>query len=322
MTWVRQYLVIHTGNRIDAVLGTHVFSHMLRLPVRYFEQRPTGVVVSRLHGVETIRDFLSGAAVSLVLDLPFLVIFLVVMFWYSWQLTIVALVGLAADLGHEPGGDPGVPQAPERAVPAGRAQPGLRHRVRRRHGHGEEHADGADAGAPLRRLSGELPQGRVQRAPALQHRQRHGQHRRAGDDPVHPGGRRAAGHAQRRLHHRHAGGVPDVRQPHVPADAAPGRAVAGVPAGLGGGQAPGRHDEHPHRALRRGAGAQPAQRRAHRHARGELPLQRPASLRLPRLQHDPARRPAHGADGRRRVRARARCPSCCWASTRRPKARS
>jgi subfamily B ATP-binding cassette protein HlyB/CyaB len=94
MTWVRQFLVIHTGNRIDAVLGTYVFSHLLRLPVRYFEQRPTGVVVSRLHGVETIRDFLSGAAVSLILDLPFLVIFLAVMLWYSWQLTIVALVGL------------------------------------------------------------------------------------------------------------------------------------------------------------------------------------------------------------------------------------
>jgi subfamily B ATP-binding cassette protein HlyB/CyaB len=94
MTWVRQYLVIHTGNRIDAVLGTHVFSHLLRLPLRYFEQRPTGVVVSRLHGVETIRDFLSGAAVSLVLDLPFLLIFLGVMFWYSWQLTLVAVIGL------------------------------------------------------------------------------------------------------------------------------------------------------------------------------------------------------------------------------------
>jgi len=94
MTWVRQYLVIHTGNRIDAVLGTHVFSYMLRLPLRYFEQRPTGVVVSRLHGVETIRDFLSGAAVSLVLDLPFLIIFVAVMFLYSWQLTLVALTAL------------------------------------------------------------------------------------------------------------------------------------------------------------------------------------------------------------------------------------
>ena len=96
MTWLRQYLVMHTGNRIDAVLGSHVFAHMLRLPLRYFEQRPTGVIVSRLHGVETIRDFLSGAAVSLMLDLPFLLIFLGVMFYYSWKLSIIALGCIAA----------------------------------------------------------------------------------------------------------------------------------------------------------------------------------------------------------------------------------
>ena len=95
MTWLRQYLVIHTGNRIDAVLGHQVFGHMLRLPLRYFEQRPTGVIVSRLHGVETIRDFLSGAAVSLILDFPFLLIFLGVMFFYSWQLSLIALGCLA-----------------------------------------------------------------------------------------------------------------------------------------------------------------------------------------------------------------------------------
>jgi subfamily B ATP-binding cassette protein HlyB/CyaB len=106
MTWVRQYLVIHTGNRIDAVLGTHVFSHMLRLPVRYFEQRPTGVIVSRLHGVETIRDFLSGAAVSLVLDLPFLIIFVGVMTWYSWQLTLIAMVCLLVISGISVGATP------------------------------------------------------------------------------------------------------------------------------------------------------------------------------------------------------------------------
>ena len=96
LTWVRQYLVIHTGNRIDSVLGSHVFGHLLRLPLRYFEQRPTGVIVSRLHGVETIRDFLSGAAVSLILDLPFLLIFLGVMFYYSWQLSLIAVGCLAA----------------------------------------------------------------------------------------------------------------------------------------------------------------------------------------------------------------------------------
>ena len=93
MTWLRQYLVLHTGNRIDAVLGSQVFRHLLRLPLPYFEQRPTGTLVARLHGVETIREFVSGAAVTLILDLPFLFIFLAVMFAYSWQLSLIA-VGL------------------------------------------------------------------------------------------------------------------------------------------------------------------------------------------------------------------------------------
>jgi subfamily B ATP-binding cassette protein HlyB/CyaB len=95
MGWVRQYLVLHTGNRVDAVLGTRVFDHLLGLPVRYFEHRPTGTIVARVHGVETIREFVSGAAVTLLLDLPFLAIFLALMFWYSWQLTLIALAILA-----------------------------------------------------------------------------------------------------------------------------------------------------------------------------------------------------------------------------------
>jgi len=96
MSWVRQYLVLHTGNRVDAVLGTQVFEHVLRLPMRYFEHRPTGVVVARVHAVETIREFVSGAAVTLILDAPFLVIFLAIMFYYSWLLSLITLAILAA----------------------------------------------------------------------------------------------------------------------------------------------------------------------------------------------------------------------------------
>jgi len=61
----------------------------------YFEARPTGTLVARLQGVETIREFVSGAAVTLVLDLPFLLIFLAAMFWYSWQPSLIALALLA-----------------------------------------------------------------------------------------------------------------------------------------------------------------------------------------------------------------------------------
>ncbi len=91
LTWLRQYFILHTGNRIDAVLGSQVFRHLVRLHLRYFEQRPTGTLIARMHGVETIRQFISGAAVTLFLDLPFLFVFLAVMFWYSWQLSLIAV---------------------------------------------------------------------------------------------------------------------------------------------------------------------------------------------------------------------------------------
>ncbi|MGH8606034.1 MAG: ABC transporter transmembrane domain-containing protein, partial [Gammaproteobacteria bacterium] len=96
MSWVRQYLILHTGNRVDAVLGTQVFEHLIKLPLRYFEHRPTGVVVARLQGVETIREFISSAAITFLLDLPFLFIFLGIMLYYSVPLSLISVVILGA----------------------------------------------------------------------------------------------------------------------------------------------------------------------------------------------------------------------------------
>jgi subfamily B ATP-binding cassette protein HlyB/CyaB len=91
LTWVRQYLVLHTGQRVDAVLGSHIFDHLFRLPPLYFQHRPTGVIAARLQGTETIREFIASAAVTLALDLPFLMIFVAIMFWYSVTLSLVVL---------------------------------------------------------------------------------------------------------------------------------------------------------------------------------------------------------------------------------------
>ncbi len=100
LTWLRQYFILHTGNRIDAVLGSQVFRHLVRLHLRYFEQRPTGTLIARMQGVETVRQFISGAAVTLFLDLPFLFVFLAVMFWYSWQLQRKSPVSLQRPQSH------------------------------------------------------------------------------------------------------------------------------------------------------------------------------------------------------------------------------
>jgi subfamily B ATP-binding cassette protein HlyB/CyaB len=99
LTWVRQYLILHVGRRVDAVLCSHAFEHLFKLPLRYFHHRPTGVVAARMQGVETIREFISSAAVTLILDLPFLLIFVAIMFWYSVALTLVVLAILGLIVG-------------------------------------------------------------------------------------------------------------------------------------------------------------------------------------------------------------------------------
>lgn len=99
LSWLRQSMVLRVGNTVDRVLATRVFSHLLRLPMRYFQYRPTGTLVTRMHGVETIRDFLTGAFTTVVLDLPFLLVFLVVMFYYSVTLSLVTLAFVAVMAG-------------------------------------------------------------------------------------------------------------------------------------------------------------------------------------------------------------------------------
>ena len=91
LSWLRQYLVLHTGNLVDSVLGTAVFERLFKLPPLYFQHRPTGVISARLHGVETIREFIAGTAVTLMLDFPFLLIFVAIMVYYSVTLSAIVL---------------------------------------------------------------------------------------------------------------------------------------------------------------------------------------------------------------------------------------
>jgi len=95
LAWLRQYLILHAGQRIDAVLGAQVFDRLFRLPLLYFQHRPTGVIAARLQGIDTIREFLASAAVTLALDLPLVVLFVGIMLWYSAVLTVLVLGILA-----------------------------------------------------------------------------------------------------------------------------------------------------------------------------------------------------------------------------------
>jgi ATP-binding cassette subfamily B protein len=89
---LRTYLFVDTTNRIDMSLGSEIIDHLFRLPLRYFEKRPVGELATRINELENIRQFLTGTALTVVLDAVFSVIYIVVMFIYSWILTLVSLV--------------------------------------------------------------------------------------------------------------------------------------------------------------------------------------------------------------------------------------
>lgn len=94
MGGLRTYLFSHTTSRVDAELGSRLFSHLTRLPMAYFQARRVGDSVARVRELETIRDFLTSSALTVVLDLFFAIVFLVVMFVYSPWLLLIVLITL------------------------------------------------------------------------------------------------------------------------------------------------------------------------------------------------------------------------------------
>ncbi|GAB1722784.1 MAG: type I secretion system permease/ATPase [Nitrospira sp. CR1.1] len=91
---LRTYLFAHTTNRIDVGLGAQLFRHLLALPLAYFEARRVGETVARVRELEHIRQFLTSNAVTVVLDLVFIVVFVVAMWIYSPTLTLVVMASL------------------------------------------------------------------------------------------------------------------------------------------------------------------------------------------------------------------------------------
>ncbi len=91
LSTLRTYLFVDTTNRIDMSLGSEIIDHLLRLPLRYFEKRPVGEISTRVNELENIRQFLTGTALTVVLDSVFSVVYIVVMLIYSPLLTAVAL---------------------------------------------------------------------------------------------------------------------------------------------------------------------------------------------------------------------------------------
>jgi ATP-binding cassette, subfamily B, bacterial HlyB/CyaB len=94
LSGLRTYVFAHTTSRIDVELGARLFRHLLNLPLAYFQARRVGDTVARVRELENIRQFLTGNAITLVLDLFFSFVFIAVMLYYSAWLTLIVVLSL------------------------------------------------------------------------------------------------------------------------------------------------------------------------------------------------------------------------------------
>lgn len=89
---LKTYFLAHTTNKLDAILGTRLFRHMISLPLPYYESRRVGDTLMRVEALTSIREFLTGTGLMTILDVFFSAVFLAFMLYYSVPLTLIALL--------------------------------------------------------------------------------------------------------------------------------------------------------------------------------------------------------------------------------------
>jgi len=94
LSGLRSYVFSHTTSRIDSELSAKLFKHLLALPIAWFQARRVGDSVARVRELENIRSFLTGNAITLLLDIVFSVVFIAVMLFYSGWLTLIVISSL------------------------------------------------------------------------------------------------------------------------------------------------------------------------------------------------------------------------------------
>lgn len=103
---IRTHIFSHTTNRIDVELGARLFRHLMALPLAYFQVRRVGDSIARMRELESIRNFLTSSALTLVMDLFFTVVFIAVMFVYSSSLTWIVVGSIVVYIAISAGATP------------------------------------------------------------------------------------------------------------------------------------------------------------------------------------------------------------------------
>jgi HlyB family type I secretion system ABC transporter len=87
---LRQYLLAHVGRRVDLALIAGYSRHVLGLPLRFFEMRQVGEILSRVNDAFKVREAISSTTTTAAVDATMVVLMLAVLWWYDLPLAMVA----------------------------------------------------------------------------------------------------------------------------------------------------------------------------------------------------------------------------------------
>ena len=93
-SYLRSNAFSHLASKVNSELSSRLYRHLVSLPLGYFQQRQTGQIIARVREMAQIRQFLTGSALMLVLDLIFVAVFVAVMFHYASVLTWLVIGSL------------------------------------------------------------------------------------------------------------------------------------------------------------------------------------------------------------------------------------
>ncbi|MCB9994638.1 MAG: peptidase domain-containing ABC transporter [Hyphomicrobiaceae bacterium] len=89
---LKSRLIGRTTGRLEFLMGTAVFSKLITLPVSMITNTPVADQISRLKQFETVRDLFSGPFVAVVLEVPFIIGFMIGLFAVAGPLGFVPLI--------------------------------------------------------------------------------------------------------------------------------------------------------------------------------------------------------------------------------------
>jgi ATP-binding cassette subfamily B protein RaxB len=92
---IRSYGQLYVSNQLNYVMGTSLFHHLVRLPLDFFIRRHLGDIVSRFGSLREVQEFITSAAITIVIDGLMTFSTLIILYVYSPQLALL-VTGSAA----------------------------------------------------------------------------------------------------------------------------------------------------------------------------------------------------------------------------------